>query len=1702
MNREPIAIIGIGCRFPGANNPEAFWQLLCNGVDAISEVPKDRWDVESFYDPDPTKPNKTNSRWGGFVNQADEFEPEFFGISPREAAWMDPQQRLLLEVAWEALEDAGQVPEHLSGTKTGVFIGIGTHDYSVLVWNNPINEPYATTGTGNCIAANRISYLLNLHGPSLAIDTACSSSLVTVHLACQSLWSGESTMALAGGVNVLFLPTAMVGFTKAGFLSADGRCKTFDAKADGYVRSEGAGVVVLKPLSQAIADRDPVYAVILGSAVNQDGRSNGLTAPNPRAQEALLREAYRQAGVSPGQIQYIEAHGTGTKLGDSMEIKALGAVLAEGRLPNRHCAIGSVKTNIGHLETAAGIAGLIKVALSLKHQQIPPSLHLQEANPYIPLDKLPLRVQQTLEPWPNHASPALAGVSSFSFGGTNAHVVMQEITVQIPVTSQVKPSLHLLTLSAQSENALLSLAQRYEEFLARHPEVKLGDVCFTANTKRSHFNYRLAVTAESHTQLREQFQAFATGKQTSGIVTGQVQNRNRPKIAFLFTGQGSQYINMGRQLYETQPTFRQVLQQCDQILQPYLEQPLLSVLYPEPDAPALLDERVYTQPALFALEYALAQLWRSWGIVPDLVMGHSLGEYVAACVAGVFSLEDGLKLVAARARLMHNLPSEGKMVVVFASQTQVAEAIQPYAQEVAIAAVNGPNNTVISGQRQAVEAVEAILPKKVKTKTLQVSQAFHSPLMEPILVDFEQIARQVTYSTPQISLISNCSGELITDEIASAEYWCRHIRQPVKFSASIETLERQGCKIFVEIGPKPILLGMGSHCLPEKGGVWLPSLRPGQQDWQQILGSLGQLYVQGVKVDWSSLEPEASSCCLHLPTYPWQRSRYWFEDSQNKQQPKESQTINLWASAVSAGLDQAQHCPLDLALHTHSVKQECLDRLTIGYILETLSSFGVYTQADQKYSLDSLLEQSDISSTYRKLLYRWLKKLVSFGILRQEEEIFVCDRPLADSQVNSILSQAKEVFQDTPFLLEYLQGCGDRLPDIITGKKSPLETLFPGGSLELAENLYQKWAVARYFNDIVKSIVESVVKVLPPGKQLRILEIGAGTGGTTASVLTVLPPKNSIYCFTDISDFFFIRASHKFQAYPFVHYGLLDIEQNPENFGYTDHSFDIVIATNVLHATRNLGKTLENVLSLLAPGGLLVLNEVTHDASWFDISTGLIEGWQGFEDQLRQDSPLLSQKQWEQTIDNSGFEKVVSFPEPGSIAEVLGQNVIVAQAPGFSVNQETTANSHVFSKPATEFPTSPVVFQKTESSFTWENLLAVSKEERQQTLESYLGEQVARVLGLSTSKLDLEKPLNQMGFDSLMAVDIKNRIEVNLGVAVPTAKFFQDISIRQMATQVFEHLTATPSLEPFQSLTPENTASCSDSKAVSLVKIQVSGAKPPFICIHPGGLDVSCYTSLVQYLGNEQPFYLLQPFELDYYQNFNDEQLCSSIEDIASRCIEVLHTIQPQGPYFLGGWSLGGCVAFEVAQQLHKQGHEVAFLALLDVVNLPVNDDSTLLSWFASYLGVRYNKELWFCNDNTNGFELDVQLNNLRQQAIAANIIPTSINLAEFRHLFQVYKTGVQTSLQQVQNYTPQIYPYPITLFQAHELLNDLNGVISKSQLDNKNWSILSTEPLDFHVVPGNHYTMFIEPHVQTLGERFTSCLNAIKLTGKTNAYF
>jgi acyl transferase domain-containing protein/NADPH:quinone reductase-like Zn-dependent oxidoreductase/NADP-dependent 3-hydroxy acid dehydrogenase YdfG len=880
---EPIAIVGIGCRLPcGVNDPETFWDLLQNGVDAIREVPADRWKVEEYFDPEPGTPGKTCSRWGGFMDHIDLFDPEFFGISPREAMHMDPQQRIFLEVAWEALEDAGIPPHSLTGSSTGVFVGATMDDYlqQHLRYGDPSDlDAYIISGNALNAISGRLAYFLGTHGPSITMDTACSSSLVAVDRACRSLREGECTLAIAGGVNLVFAPDLFVCMSRWGMLSPDGRCKTFDAAANGFVRAEGCGIIILKRLGAALTDGDRILALIRGHAVNQDGPSSGLSVPNGLAQEVLIRQALRSANIEPSALGYIEAHGTGTSLGDPIEVDALARVFQPGRNAKAPIALGSVKTNFGHLECAAGIAGLLKVVLMLRHGQIPPHLHLKQLSPHIAWDKYPFVIPTQLTNWEPVDGKRIAGVSSFGATGSNAHVILEEAPERKPVAPGMERSLQLLTLSARDEDALRALATRVEVSLKREPHLLFPDVCFTANAGRSHFGHRLSVLSSTAGEACEKLKAFLAGEASVGLMTSRLSGSVQPKIAFLFTGQGAQYAGMGIRLYDASPTFRRALDRCDELLRPHLDRSLLSLLYSQEKQGTLLDRTIYTQPAVFALEYALYQLWSSWGLQPSFVLGHSVGEYVAACVAGVFSLEDGLKLIVQRARLMQAEPPGGGMVLVRAGEEKVRATIEPFARTVSIAAINGPHNVVISGLVSDMDAVVSRLTAEgVLTKNLNVSHAFHSPLMDPMLTAFEKAVADIALRPPGIRLISNLTGRVAkSEEITQPLYWRNHLRAPVQFAAGIQTLADSGCDIFLELGPSPVLLPMGRQCIKKSNTLWLPTLRPGRDDWSESLTSLQTLYHAGVLVNWKGFDGDYPRRRIQLPTYPFQRERFWFK---------------------------------------------------------------------------------------------------------------------------------------------------------------------------------------------------------------------------------------------------------------------------------------------------------------------------------------------------------------------------------------------------------------------------------------------------------------------------------------------------------------------------------------------------------------------------------------------------------------------------------------------------------------------------------------------------------------------------------------------------------------------------------------------------------------------------------------------------------
>jgi myxalamid-type polyketide synthase MxaB len=734
---------------------------------------------------------------------------------------------------------------------------------------------YAGTGTPTA-RRNRLSYLFDLRGPSLAVDTACSSSLVAIHLACQSLWTGESACALAGGVNVILTPDVSIAFSQARMLASDGRCKTFDAAANGYVRSEGAGMVILKRLSDALRGGDRVLGVIRGTAVNQDGRTPGITAPRREAQKGVIREALRQAGVAAEEIDYVEAHGTGTEIGDPIEVGALGDVL--GRSPAApRCRIGSVKANIGHAETASGVAGLIKLLLCFEHEAIPAQLHFERPNPHLELEHSGFEVPTELSDWPRGERPRLASVSSFGFGGTNAHLIVQEPpSPRAPRERGPERPRHMLALSARTQESLRALAERFERHLDAHPDACVGDVCFSANAGRSHHGKRLAVTGETLEELRGGLRAFRAGERHAGLHTGTDPGREGPRLAMLFTGQGSQYSGMARRLYEVEPAFRRTLDRCASILASRLDRPLLEILFDD-GASRLLAQTAYTQPALFAVEVALASLWRSWGIQPHVVLGHSVGEYAAAHVAGVFSLEDGLRLIAERGRLMQSVTREGAMAALMTDEESARRAIEPYAETVSLAALNAPGSVVISGALEDVESVLAALEAEgVRAQRLQVSHAFHSPLLEPVLDEFERFAESFTYSAPRIPLVSNLTGELL-EEMPDAHYWRRHAREAVRFARGMATLSDPPCDAFLEVGPHPVLLGLARACVAGGRADWLPSLRRGADDWGILLDSLARLYGAGIEVDWRGFDASHARSKVSLPTYAFDRERYWID---------------------------------------------------------------------------------------------------------------------------------------------------------------------------------------------------------------------------------------------------------------------------------------------------------------------------------------------------------------------------------------------------------------------------------------------------------------------------------------------------------------------------------------------------------------------------------------------------------------------------------------------------------------------------------------------------------------------------------------------------------------------------------------------------------------------------------------------------------
>jgi acyl transferase domain-containing protein/SAM-dependent methyltransferase/acyl carrier protein len=1175
-----VAIIGLSCRFPGAQDAETFWRNLQAGVESIARF--QNTDLLNAGVPPQVfnQPHYVNA--SGDLTGIEEFDAAFFDYSAREAALIDPQQRLFLEHAWEAVEHAGYDALTYAGA-IGVFAGAGVNSYL-------LNNLYATLDPAQLaslfqtILANdkdflapRVSYHLNLKGPSITVQTACSTSLVAIHLASQSLLNGECDLALAGGVTVRVPQSTGYLYQTGLILSPDGHCRAFDANAQGTVGGNGVGVVVLKRLPDALADGDTIHAVIKGSAVNNDGAEKvGYTAPSIDGQAAVIQEAQAIAGVTADSITYLEAHGTGTPLGDPIEIAALQQAFQSPTQQPHYCALGSVKTNVGHLDTAAGVAGLIKTVLALNHQQIPPSLHIEQLNPDIAWTDSPFYVNTQLQEWTRNGTPRRAGVSSFGIGGTNAHVILEEApVVQPPGTSR---SWQVLMVSAKTPTALKTRMSQLADHLQRHPHLNLADVAYTLHVGRHAFGYRQAVVC------RDTEAAIAALQAPDLTLNPPSDARDHPPVAFLFPGLSQGDICIPRDLYAAEPMFRDAVSRCCQQFQSFLSFDLRDNLDP------------YSEPALFVIEYALAQLWQAWGLRPVAMVGDGVGEYVAATLAGVLSLEDAIAIVAKRAQMLQKAP-------------------------------------------------EMTVPSLALTES------------------FTQFVNTIALHPPQIPYISTISGTWITAADATdPDYWTRHLHQSACFTQGIHAVQQQYNPVFLYVGLHSVA-DHWSTCLtatPARSVVLPtpPAIQQPDPYLGVLLNLLGQVWTAGVAIEGSGFYAHEQRHRVPLPTYPFERQRYWIEPPASVAAFSSPglNALHQWEAIVGAGYLQAtQERPgFDESVYRDNKQQ--LDQLCLAYILQAFRDLGVFSQPQQRYGIDDVLQQAQVMPRYHQLCDRWLDLLVNHGYLQRDPEGQYTNLSAVLHPTPELLADVKRCWADEAQLIEQIELYGKNMAAILRGNQEPLElrsACFQGDAFVIPET-----PALAYHKAIVQRVCKQIVQGYPSHQPLRVLEIGGGAGIATAELLPVLPAQHTEYTFTDVGSLFLRIAQQKFRAYPFVQYRLLDMEQPLQAQGYAHHAYDVVVAYNVLHVSPNLDSVLDRVRSLLVPGGFLLLWELTQPQLAFDIADAPlmypVEAAWG----RSMGNPFLSKAQWQAALHTHGFSQVAAFSE----VAVWGQHVFVAQA--------------------------------------------------------------------------------------------------------------------------------------------------------------------------------------------------------------------------------------------------------------------------------------------------------------------------------------------------------------------------------------------------------------------------------------------------------
>ncbi len=1177
---EQIAIVGIGCRFPaGIVDAPSFEEFLRRGGDAIQPVPASRWPDTGLLKP---------VQEGGFLANVDSFDASYFHIGPTEAAQLDPQQRVLLEVASDALNDAGIPAGGLRGSGTGVFVGIYNNDYRLLAMADPARlNSFTGMGTIHALAANRLSYFYDLRGPSLAIDATCASSLVAVHMACQSLALRESDIAIAAGVNLILSPLSMLSTSLVVAPAADFRCKTFDSRADGIVRSEGCGAVILKRTSDALRDGDRIYAVILGTGVNQDGRSNGLSAPNPEAQEDLIRSVLRKAEVKPGSIGYFEAHGTGTALGDPIEAEAIGRVM-------RHPLIcGSVKTNLGHTEAAAGIAGLIKTALQIHSGFIAPHPHLKSIHPLVAELAPNIRIADTLECWTRGVEPRRAAVSAFSLGGTNAHVLLEEAPLT-GLTESVESDPRKpfsLTISAAEEPALRQAAADWAGFL-RASDYPFASICYTAAARRTHHKHRIAVLSNNGFDAAEGLAHWVEGKQyaaapvTAGVV------RQQPLLAFAFSGQGANWRGFGLELMETEPVFRSLLERAAATVQRLANWNLLNVI-----RDGLNDKAEYAQAALFSLHAAFIELLRSWGVRPDAVIGHSLGEVTAAYGAEAISLDEALRLLVLRGRVSETLGLDGAMAAVRLPEPEarlLAEGLP-----LTIACRNSVSSVTLAGSRQAIQQFAARAEAvSVSCTLLRTNRPFHSPGMDLAATEFEREAGSIAVTPASVPWYSTVTGAAI-GEMLDASHWRRNLTDPVRFDEASQAMFADGYFDVLEFSPYPLL---GGYLRETSAEVRVrPLLYGPRNQTKQMRELLCRLYVSGCDIEWKASFDGASQVVVPLPRYPWQQKQYWLSSPEPVVPP------------FGYRVDWAKKRLLPAQAYEEA--ELSIDRVCASYCAAALPGIG------PGHPFAARLNE------------------------------------IAGIPANALGPKlsAEDVIRDYPELsaeLSLLRRCGEALPGILNGRVAAVDVVFQGAE---PAAVYRHSPFARHFHPLLAEQLLREVK-RRAGKQIRILEVGAGTCGATSFLVPLLAAIPGVrYFLTDKSRAFLPAARQEFGEYPWVEFGVLDLDEDFGKQGWEAGSFDLIIASNALHAARNVTGAAARLRSLAIDNGSLLLLEGTGNLNWADLTFGLTRGWDSFEDpEIRGRGPLVCVQRWPEVLKLAGWSGPARvMTGPGTEAAVI-----------------------------------------------------------------------------------------------------------------------------------------------------------------------------------------------------------------------------------------------------------------------------------------------------------------------------------------------------------------------------------------------------------------------------------------------------------------